>query len=311
LKTNKSLSISWVVVILVINGCNPLSSFESIQNTIFPSPHQTAITILQSSVTPTLLSPTQKPIIQPSITEVPVLPVEEAEAKVLELLKSNGGCQLPCFWGLTPGQTKREEAVSFLYQFMNISPGPGVEITIPRDDLQLGTNVYLANAANQTGILQEIEVITTAYHRIPQDSGYVYINNFDNPYYHEYFQYYTLSYLLKNYGKPDDIYFDIETDFVKEFHIYLDYSRLGWGAKLLMPLSISKDVVKGCPAKAFTTLWLWTPGDTRTAKKYGFSSNTLFKSIKEIPDITLEEFYNKYKVPTNDKCVEIPLSVWP
>jgi hypothetical protein len=287
------------------NGCTPIrvetTTATPLLDSKTPIPKQT--TSLQ------LLTPTQTK--GPEITLVPVLPAEDAEAKVIELLQTNGGCQLACFWGLTPGQTKREEAVSFLHQFMNISPGPGVEITIPRDDLQIGIKVYLANAANQTGILPEIEVITTAYNRIPQDSGYVDINYFDNSYYHEYFQYYTLPYLLNNYGKPDNIYFDIETDFVKEFHIYLDYSELGWGAKLTMPLSITKDVVKGCPAKAFTTLWLWTPGDKNTAKKFGFGSNTLFKSIKEIPNITLEEFYNKYKDPTNGECLEIPLYVWP
>jgi hypothetical protein len=291
---------------LFISSCSPTALIYT------PTPEQSKPTMEQ-------VSPTQKPTLEatveagatatPTTTSMPTISPADVEAQVIALLKNNGGCRLPCFWGLTPGKTKREVAVSFLHQFMNISPG--VEITIPRDDLQIGIKVYLANAAHQTGTLPEIEVITTAYHRIPQDSGYVDINNFDNSYYHEYFQYYTLPYLLNNYGEPDDIYFDFETDFVKEFHIYLDYSRLGWGAKLSMPLYIFKNVVKGCPAKAFTTLWLWTPGDTKTAKEYGFSSNTLFKSIKEIPNITLEEFYNKYKDPTNGECLEIPLSVWP
>lgn len=295
---------TFFILCIMTNGCTPVRGETTTETPLLDSktPIPKATTPLQS------LTPTQTK--EPEITLVPVLPAEEAEAKVIELLQTNGGCQLPCFWGLTPGQTQGGVAISYLHQFPRVPPE--IEITIPREDYRIGINIlFNGSLENKTETLTLIEVITRVYYRNFIEGGHVDINNFDNPYYHEYFQYYTLPYLLKNYGKPDDIYFDIETDFVKEFHIYLDYSQLGWGAKLTMPLSITKDVVKGCPAKAFTSLWLWTPGDTNTANKFGFGSNSLFKSIQEIPDITLEEFYNNYKDPTNGECLEIPLSVWP
>jgi hypothetical protein len=292
-----------VVAVLVILGCNPQSSIESKQITIIPSPPQTAITILQTSIAPTLLSPTQIPIIQPSITEVPALPAEEAEAKLLELLKSNGGCQLPCFWGLAPGQVNKETAISFLHQFLNISPG--VEITIPRKDLRIGIKIFWGNnQIDPPEILSWIKVITKVY----TENGNEEINVYNNPYYKDYFQYFTLPYLLTNYGKPKNIYISLETDYVKEIFLFLDYTDMGWVAMLTMPMSIKGDLLEGCPAQAFSTLWLWSPEDARTAQKFGFTNP---KSITEATNMSLEEFYKKYKEPTYTDCLEIPQSVWP
>jgi hypothetical protein len=43
---------------------------------------------------------------------IPTLSADEARMVMLDWLQNNGGCRLPCIWGLTPGvtdtQTRRE-----------------------------------------------------------------------------------------------------------------------------------------------------------------------------------------------------------
>jgi hypothetical protein len=34
---------------------------------------------------------------------IPMLPLEEAMTRIAELQETNGGCEYPCFWGITPG----------------------------------------------------------------------------------------------------------------------------------------------------------------------------------------------------------------
>ncbi|HSG43771.1 MAG TPA: hypothetical protein VLA72_11500 [Anaerolineales bacterium] len=42
------------------------------------------------------------------------LPVQEAQAGVKELLETNGGCELPCWWGIAPNYIPWFEVVHFL-----------------------------------------------------------------------------------------------------------------------------------------------------------------------------------------------------
>jgi hypothetical protein len=43
-------------------------------------------------------------------TLIPTLPLEEAMARIAELEETNGGCEYPCYWGITPGVTTWEDA---------------------------------------------------------------------------------------------------------------------------------------------------------------------------------------------------------
>jgi hypothetical protein len=46
----------------------------------------------------------------PTITPAPTLTVEEESEFLRELMATNGGCELPCWWGIMPGETKVETA---------------------------------------------------------------------------------------------------------------------------------------------------------------------------------------------------------
>jgi len=52
---------------------------------------------------------TQTPSAATTFTLIPTLIPEEEKANILGLLSANGGCGLPCWWGITPGETTRSE----------------------------------------------------------------------------------------------------------------------------------------------------------------------------------------------------------
>lgn len=254
----------------------------------------------------------------PTLTLVPALPVAEAEAKVLELLRDNGDCRLPCFWGFTPDHTSVQMIWSFLYAFRDFSlngvlfteTGGGAGITISRDDLLLQTQLVVEGGHDaQPDIVRWIRVDMTAYNRKAAE-GYP-EKVFDNPLYAQYLQYYTLPYLLSTYGPPSEAYINFDNDErVNEYYLFLDYTEAGWVAMLTMPMTRSGKLVGGCPAKAFTTLWLWSPEDSETGKQFGFAGGTALKSIEEATSLTLEEFYQQFKDASNTKCLETPDDIY-
>lgn len=69
------------------------------------------------SITP-IPATTLRPTITstPTITPAPTLTVVEESALLSELMTTNGGCELPCWWGITPGQTQVQQARDLFVQ---------------------------------------------------------------------------------------------------------------------------------------------------------------------------------------------------
>lgn len=115
------------VFILLLSGCSrpdttesdPTSSQTSVLPTgttlVSPTPVPSA-TLLPSpgSTSPPEATATEFPTLPPavlpcSITPRPTFTPEEREAYWLDLIATNKGCELPCWWGITPGVTRIEE----------------------------------------------------------------------------------------------------------------------------------------------------------------------------------------------------------
>ena len=94
-------------LIFILTACS--------DNTIYPATTALSVTLTISPTSPTttaIPSPTQTAI----ATRMPIstLPAEAADARVLEFLKTNASCSLPCWWGITPGITSTDEIQSVL-----------------------------------------------------------------------------------------------------------------------------------------------------------------------------------------------------
>ena len=139
MKSNTLLNaLLWIALSLVgFTGC-----------TSMPGPNTDII------ATPSPPSVTQKPFTTETITRVPsltslasrsTLTATEQENYVSELLKTNAGCKLPCWWGITPGETSWEDAEHFLIY---------LGATIGRTDIPSGMILHWAKFSDS---LSDIE----------------------------------------------------------------------------------------------------------------------------------------------------------
>ena len=77
-----------------------------------PLPSSTQISTPAYTLTPDVPSATFTAA--PTWTLLATLPIEEAENAVAELFLNNRNCQLPCWWGIVPGETTWREAHAML-----------------------------------------------------------------------------------------------------------------------------------------------------------------------------------------------------
>lgn len=107
----------YVASTLLLFGCDindPVTSSPATSSpghgtetsTSLPSPHPSLTNTPTQTVTP---SPEPRPF--PDQGEL------SDKDFVLHLLETNGGCELPCWWGIVPGETKWEDAERFLSNF--------------------------------------------------------------------------------------------------------------------------------------------------------------------------------------------------
>ena len=124
-----------IVVLLLLTNCkkpspahisvqpskDPISATQTIQAILNDLYTETPLPTNTSSPTSTLtITPTPRtpyPTSTPYATLIPLPTVVNKEAYLHELMQTNGGCQLPCFWGITPGETSYLVADQFLTSF--------------------------------------------------------------------------------------------------------------------------------------------------------------------------------------------------
>jgi hypothetical protein len=283
-------------IFLCISGCQPAVGYQS----SYPS-----TTKIKPSLTDTAQKPT--PSRTPIITIASTLSAADAEKALIALSRDNGGCFLPCFWGFTPGIDKMEAYSSFLKKLDEISPS--IELVFPRGDLLV--SVYATAQGGYKGNPETIkwfDIDFRVYQKKETKENMIY----GNPYYSEYFQSYTLPYLLSTYGPPENAYIVLDTGIADMglgedlYILHLDYPKQGWVAHLQMPLGQKNNKFIGCPSDAFTSLRLWSPSDP--ARDYELNPADLF-TIEEATGMTIGEFYQQFKDPSNTACLETPSDI--
>lgn len=260
--------------------------------------HQNQITIDQDPTTPAPTA-TITPYAGLTWTPRPTMSKEEAIKLMWELRETNGSCQWPCWWGITPGVTTWREAESFLATF--------------------ATKIYPSeyNSDNYH--------VFVGYSPIPKT--YVFFSVVDGIVdLIEPGIYVSLDKLLKEYGKPDFIrIYGISHATLgnPRFQLAIYYSR-GIFAAFEGATYKSKDL-KICPRNIHhpdDRLVLWSPTRYRSMFEIGTQVSNFWRfkdeyeskypQLEEVADINLDEFYQIYRDPKNiDTCFTIPDPTWP
>jgi hypothetical protein len=287
-------------------------------STLPPSPTHT--------LTPTAtftIAPTHTPTPSSTPTAIPTLSIEDAHARLLELLADNGGCRLPCLWGIMPGETTYQEGQVLLAPFAGISnytafkSGIGnITPYIVLDDLIVYISVDILAKNN---IVTQVHFSGAAYREMVDQRGVE--NIYDSTLFGEKLEPYMLSQILSEYGPPGSVMVSTWAEIPSPnlgtgyFKILLLYPDLGILAVYTTGMRIVGENVLGCPANAHVELKL------RPGGKVDEFYNSLglfwekevpeyFKPLDEVTSMSVDSFYRTFRQPTS-QCLITPSSWWP
>ena len=301
-----------VVAVMLNAGCNvfPLSE-TSPTLTVSPAFH-----VMQTKAVPT---PSIESI---TLTPSPTLSPEESETMIMDLLQNNNGCIFPCWWGLMPSKTEARTALFFFDKFTSLAVahifneyGSYERWLIPKDDLTLDISVSVSYGKQTPNLINSLQVTTQVTRKLDGGSEVAW----ENPLNEQFFRAYMLPEILSVYGRPQDVLVFANEGW-RYFELLLDYSDKGFAIWYSAPLESSGKMFLGCPSKAFTKLYLWTPefvytwaeGVTGMGDKSEIEAlNRDFRPLQEVTSMTLDEFYSNFTNTENPGCIETPKVIWP
>ena len=265
-----------------------------------PSPVPTA------TITPTL-QPSETPL--PTLTTLPTLSSQEAENKIRELYKTNGGCELPCWWGMTPGKTSSSEAQNMLSAISNqmlFSPtnyaknygyawgyqAPGEK----RMDWLL--DVYVQNDK----IFMLRPYVTEITNRRISSAGY-----------------FTPLKLLSRVGQPQEIYIKTFAETPNGSHPFVvRFFKPDQGFLISYSLHGIKvgDLIETCiQDNDSPTILLWKPGAFSKVTDINqfigsLDEPPLFQPLESATHTSVSLFYKSFQTTHTFPCIQTPIDLW-
>lgn len=264
-----------------------------------------------SQATPLLLiqpTPQETQIIQPEVTlapseiRSPTMDVSQTNAVVNELLLTNNGCELPCFWGIIPGITTWEEA-SFL---KNLSVQYDLDLAEESQDYFDKTFYFPVLNRHNSNMSLDVEVFKNTV--LSLEAGDFEADNFE-----------LANFLIHN-GQPDEIWvftnskgFGIDNHigflilfYYREKQMTVSYSGNG---------EIGESWIVGCTTLSpHLKIWAWD--DSMGFPESVFSGlDTIRVTWKPIDEATQGEFdvskyYETFKESQHEPCIKTPKSIW-
>jgi hypothetical protein len=236
----------------------------------------------------------------PTFTMIPTPVGQDAESKVAYLLKTNGNCQLPCWWGITPGRTSWGEVKTYLAAFaaeisQNISHPPQNEITyyyyarfLPTLDLS-SELIYTEFLINQDGL---IEIINTSSKL-------------------------SLASMLNTIGVPSQIRIRVVLIGPPPYNytliLYYDTGMMVVyeGTTITGSVDFLKICSKDIP-REFSHLWVWDPATIYGFEEIGkfgvippLTPADVFRPLNEISNMQPQSFFDLFSNPSATGCIDM------
>jgi len=326
MKTTKTVLL--ILVTLLIGNCTTkLPDISSDTATVAPQVIYTLTPSIEPSktTTPTYI-PIDTPTLTPTLTwtPLPTLSAYERDAKIQELLKSNGGCELPCWWGIKPGKTSWPEALHFLTPII---------IEIGQGEISYNTENGIRHFSTNFGIYYEIDGVSK--------QGRILFSVTDNiingiVVFPPGTQYkYQLHQLLSTLGIPRQVYINAQSSApISELPpsvLILDYSHVGiWASYGFLPF-LDGENLSICPQNFGNKKSVYDNGgnliggrldlfDLTTKHTWAYSSIEKYadivvgykvRKLDDVTNMTTEIFYNTFIDPNPTVCLETPANLWP
>lgn len=309
-----------MLFIVFSSGCMQ----ERVRNVTVLASITSSVALSSVTAVPSLTSsPVNTATPTPTMTAIPTLPAEKARARLLDLLALNGGCRLPCLWGITPGKSSYQDvqvvlmALSSLSYSLHLNPSGSSDVTprLAEGDLEIYNRVAFLSDPNET-------VYRVAYnveaHKLLQEGGYLDI--FDSEFFGERIGSYALPHILSEQGVPLSIMIStyggpLSRGGTGGFDILLLYPDQGILVNYTTQMQLSGTNVRGCPSNAHVEMELYPPGNSESF--YDLLNQTdwgakfsAYQPLEQVTSMSSEEFYETFRQPT-DNCVETSAKLWP
>jgi hypothetical protein len=225
-------------------------------------------------------------------------PISTSMIHIEEILKTNDGCQLPCWWGIEPGKTSLDNLIQ------NLSPYSGylavknentlgnaiIEMVFPVPE-EISPIPLTHRYRVEQNIITELEVMT----------GNIEAYHFMN--------------LLRSLGEPKELWVDgyIDPSSNNPFGIYLYYPDKGILAVFGVNGVLLENTIKLCPGNQQSTLLvLWDSNDQKEFVDFtGDTHNLSFLQKEEnLRQLFVGIDYDFGKLETQE-CFETPKELWP
>ena len=313
----RSYSAVAVIAMLILAACTPsaLPTLTPASVTTLP----TIVTLMPTmtatptrAVTPTTTAipsptpPPRTPTITP--TPVPTLTAKQEAEFVAAMLKTNGGCELPCWWGITPGETSHQAVRDFfsLQSIQLFSGGRHYEgseriFRIPHPERLFDYDVYIRFDARD-GVIRSIRVDSETFNlqrseRFTRD-----------------WRSYTWDQILTRYGPPSwvGIAFQppMEPNAPTIYGLSLIYEPLGFEISYMGPAQYDPkaSLMRACPDFNVVTaigLRLVSPEDSVVELLLSEShAPSLGPSLEETTGMSVQTFYETFRNANSRACLE-------
>lgn len=325
LNLQHSLAVTLVLLASVI-GCSVPAKPAAVQantalplatNTLTPGPVPPTRKLTPSPAPPTHTPSATLTPESPTPTAAPTLTTDEERALVSDLLQNNAGCQLPCWWGFTPGKTTWQSAhTSFAslgkitdeYLSRRGTTNYSVDFRIPEHEVQIG-QVYIVRDDLIEGIWVRAVMVRNR-ERIYGDSLFA-----------QDLQRYLPSQLLVTYGQPPEVllrtFYSVPEGSFIPFNLLIFYPQQGILVRYYGPTERIGERIRICPQRADITLWLWSPEQEMSlediagwGQQFPIEEVPYFRSLEEATGWSIEQFYQAFVQSGDQACFETPADMW-
>ncbi len=304
-----------VVVSMCLVGCSAaLLSPDDTSPSAIPT-FSPIVVSPQSSPEPQICTPTPGPVPAthtpcptqtPMPTLVPTLTADEERAFVVEMLETNGGCELPCWWGVTPGETTWQavkDQFGLYYGHGDTRSDGTVYHYGPTYGLspERTWNYYIAHTfVERDGIVQSIQVMSEVNRNAQAGHSA------------QDWHHYSLDQILAHYGQPSQVWIAfvpvIEIGSSPYYDITLVYEHFGFRI-LYSGAAVQDDaVMRTCLRFEQVTRILL---NLQTSPMEPTMLEGHWLSLEEATGMDVETFYRTFRNANSDVCLESPAEMWP
>ena len=307
-------SIILMIFTIFLSGCQEVSDYET---TASAYPSTTATLTATSTIVPETATPmpsaTYTKTIRPTKTitptptntwtPFPTLVHSEAQELIEQLLTNNANCELPCVWGMIPGETTWHEARQYLNSFMEYyGQGGGGTYSGTSFGYKYPPHVIMRKVEINVTVKK---YLVSGFHLFPPGTTYRY----------------TLDQILTRYSSPESIYIHTYPSSPiagkLPFYVLLHYPEYGFSAFFSFNAKKIEEGLQVCPKnqQIGPELYIWNPAEEAYSLEELYSSffedeSIVTLSVEEALGINIEEFTNVYRNGETTECFTTPGEIW-